>query len=101
MTLRKDREVVELEVLDPVAGTAAKAVEPAPRLSGLAGRKIGLYWNTKPGGNLGLEAAGSLLAEKYQNFRFEKFYYRYPTSKAVIDTVVKSGCDAIISATAD
>lgn len=90
-----------LDVLDPVAVVAAKTVTPAPRLPNLEGRKIGLYWNTKPGGNIGLEEAAKLLGEKYENISFEKFYYRYPVGKAVLEQVKKSGCDAIIGSTAD
>lgn len=90
-----------LEVLDPVAPGAAKTVKPAARLKDLNGRKIGLYWNTKPGGDAGLEEIARLLEQKYQNLKFEKFYYRFPAPRPILDKVAKSGVDAIISASAD
>lgn len=101
MALAKDIKKTVLEVLDPVATVAKKDVQPARRLPDLNGRKIGLYWNTKPGGNVGLEEAARLVGQKYQNVVFEKFYNRYPVSTAILDGVSKSGCDAIISATGD
>lgn len=75
MTIQKEAEVGVLEVLDPVAAVAAKTIQPAPRLRDLNGRKIGLFWNTKPRGDIGLEEAARLLEGKFQNLSFEKFRY--------------------------
>ncbi|MCX7912118.1 MAG: hypothetical protein N2506_04060 [Dehalococcoidales bacterium] len=41
---------VRLEVVNPRGVIEAKRVYPlAPRLTDLAGKRIGLYWNNKPG----------------------------------------------------
>ncbi|MBI2906430.1 MAG: hypothetical protein HYX92_02110 [Chloroflexi bacterium] len=101
MALAREAAKAVLEVLDPVSTVAKKNVPPAHRLSDLNGRKIGLYWNTKPGGNIGLEEAARLIGQRYEDVSFQKFYNRYPVSKAILDSVSRSGCDAIISATGD
>lgn len=46
--------LVELEVANPVALSASVKITPAGRISDLADKTIGLYWNFKPGGNIGL-----------------------------------------------
>ncbi len=48
----------ELTILNPVAQLASDLGEPpsAPqRPRTLEGRRVGLYWNRKPGGNFALE----------------------------------------------
>lgn len=92
---------VAIEVLDPVALTATKTVKSAARIKDLTGKRIGLYWNTKPGGDAGLEEIARLLEGQFQNLKFEKFYYRFPAPKHILDKVAGSGVDALISATAD
>ncbi len=101
MTLQMEASVGALEVLDPVATLAAKTVPPAPRLADLNGRKIGLWSNTKPGATAGLEEVVRLLEAKFKGLTFERFGYGAPHGVDALETVVKSGCDAIISATAD
>ena len=57
---------VSLEVLNPRA-----EFEPppnlaiAPRVTDLAGKKIGLYWNGKPDGNLFFDRVQELLQKKF------------------------------------
>lgn len=99
--MQKDAKVEVLEVLDPVATVAAKTIHPAPRLRDLSGRQIGLYSNTKPGADVGLEEVARLLEGKFQNLKFERFYHGAPHGVDALEKVAKSGCDAIISATAD
>ncbi|MBI2906679.1 MAG: hypothetical protein HYX92_03365 [Chloroflexi bacterium] len=101
MTIRQDTGVRVLEVLDPVAAIAAKTVRPAPRLRDLSGRKIGLYSNTKPGADVGLEEVARMLQTRFQGLKFEKFSYIYPHGNDIIDKMAQSGCEGIVSATAD
>ncbi|MBI2909266.1 MAG: hypothetical protein HYX92_16600 [Chloroflexi bacterium] len=101
MTLAEDTRVESLEVLDPVAPIAKNHVPPAPRISDLSGRKIGLYWNTKAGGDIGLEEAARLLSTRFQDLKFEKFTYNNPAPKGAVEKVVQAGPDAIIGATGD
>lgn len=101
MTLAKDTRAELLEVLDPVAPIAKTTVLAAPRLSDLSGRKIGLYWNTKAGGDVGLDQAARLLGARFENLKFEKFTYNNPAPKGAVDKVVQRRPDAIIGATGD
>ncbi|MBI2910266.1 MAG: hypothetical protein HYX92_21700 [Chloroflexi bacterium] len=101
MTFRGNAGEGILEVLGPVALVGSKAIRPASRLGVLSGCKIGLYWNTKPGGDLGLEEVARLLEERFQDLKFERFSCGHPHGKEILEKVAKSGCDAIIGATAD
>ncbi|MBI2909276.1 MAG: hypothetical protein HYX92_16650 [Chloroflexi bacterium] len=100
MAIRNETRVA-VEVHDPVAPTAAKTVKSAKRVPDLRGKKIGLYWNTKPGGDAGLEEIARLTEAKYEGVKFKKFYHRFPAPKHVLEKVAQSGVDGIISATAD
>lgn len=101
MTVKKDAKIQVLEVLDPVSTVAAKTIHPAHRLHDLSSRRIGLYSNTKSGADVGLEEVARLLEGRFQNLKFEKFSYSYPHGRDALEKVAKSGCDAIISASAD
>lgn len=101
MSARQDARLGSLEVLDPVAAIAAKTAPAAPRLRDLSGPKIGLYSNTKPGADGGLDEVARLLGEKFQNLTFEKFGQSHPHGLELLEKIAKSGCEAIISSTAD
>lgn len=101
MTSEGENKAGVLEVLDPVAAVAAKAVSPARRLSDLSGRKIGLYSNNKPGADVVLAEIAKLLGAKFHNLKFENFCHSYPHGNDILENMAKSGCDAIISASAD
>lgn len=99
--MQKDAKVATLEVLDPVAVIAPETFPSAPRLRDLSGHKIGLYSNTKPGADGGLEEVARLLEGKFQGVKFEKFGQSHPHGFELLEKITKSGCQAIISATAD
>ncbi len=101
MTTAEETRIEELEVLDPVAAIAKRTVLAAPRRSDLSGRKIGLYWNTKAGGDIGLDEAARLLSARFPDLEFQKFTYNNPAPKGAVEKVVESGPDAIIGATGD
>jgi hypothetical protein len=57
---------VTLEVMCPRGEISHPPyVAPNARATDLAGKKIGLYWNGKPGGNNLLDALESMLKEKF------------------------------------
>jgi hypothetical protein len=64
---------VELEVANPVGESASVTITPAARLTDLAAKTIGLYWNFKPGGNIGLDRVAVLLAQRYPSITFRHF----------------------------
>ena len=56
---------MKLEVVNPVAQKVEEKSSLAPRLAGLEGKFIGLYWNFKAGGDAALKRAGELLKAKF------------------------------------
>ena len=59
---------VQLQVLNPRGEITLPPVSaPNPRIADLAGKKIGLYWNGKAGGNYFWNAIEQLLKEKLRN----------------------------------
>ena len=60
----------QLEVASPVADAAIVKIDPAPRPSDLEGKRIGLYWNYKPGGDVALKRIQEILAERFPSATF-------------------------------
>ncbi|MDE3100615.1 MAG: hypothetical protein KGJ98_00105 [Chloroflexota bacterium] len=65
--------MAELVVANPVAESEVQRIEPARRPADLTGTRIGLYWNLKPGGNIGLDRVESRLRERYPSAEFRRF----------------------------
>ncbi len=58
-------QTVKLTVLNPRGGIAPPPIfAPQPRISDLSGKKIGIYWNGKAGGNYFWNVIEQLLKEK-------------------------------------
>lgn len=70
---------VVMKVLVPTGVTPETRNGLAPRLDGLAGKRIGLVWNQKAKANVLLRMVGDLLQE------------RYPTAK-MVELTVSSCC---------
>ncbi len=93
----------ELTVLNPVAQLASELgalPSAAQRPSTLEGRRVGLYWNRKPGGNFALERVGDLLQDRYPDVETHFYHGRRPISEDLIGDI-KSSCDVVVGATAD
>lgn len=97
--------MAKLTVRNPVATSVETRVDPAPRLRDLDGKRIGLYWNIKAGGDVALEHAAALLKKKYPAATFS--YYQGDVgasmkhaTAAVVDRAAKE-CDAMVGTTAD
>jgi hypothetical protein len=93
-----------LEVLNPVAPRVTTEVVPAPRLDTLDGKRIGLWWNRKQNGDVALAALARALGERYPRAEFVNFAFSRPTTlnhPEAYDTVVASGVEAVLAATAD
>jgi hypothetical protein len=59
-----------LRVHNPVATKAPLYVRAAERKGTLAGKRIGLIWNGKPGGNHALEVAAEHIAKRFPDATF-------------------------------
>lgn len=52
--------------LDPRQGPSRGAVEPARRLPTLDGKRVGILWNNRPGGDKVLKELARLLQERHE-----------------------------------
>ena len=91
---------VEWEVLDPNVEYETLTVGPAPRLPDLNNRKIGLYWNGKPTGDLLLTAIGELLQQRFRGVELLRFEPGFPLSPEKKKKIAEES-DAVIGATGD
>lgn len=96
---------MRLEVLNPQAQTVEQTVKPANRPSDLKGKRIGLYWNLKAGGDHALTRAAELLGQRFPGVTFSRYWgevgslFRMATPE---DTErIASECDAVIGTTSD
>ncbi len=91
-----------LEVLNPDADIDARKIRPAQRVQVLAGKKIGLASNRKPGANWVLKRVSQSLSKQFSGVTFENFdFVERPFTKAAIEMMSKSGCDAFVGSNAD
>ena len=97
---------MKLQVLNPVARKVeSKTRSSAPRLSTLEGKRIGLYWNLKPGGDAALTRAAELLKARYAGLETKMYVgsigaaNRFMTKEDVAR--ISQECSAVIGSTAD
>lgn len=91
-----------LEVLNPVAEmpSASQNVKPAPRSPSLAGKRVGLYWNYKAGGNYALERVGEEIKTRFKKVSVKLYPSPRPVPQNILDAV-KNECDVVVGATGD
>ena len=96
---------MRLEVLNPQAQTIEQTVKAAHRPSDLEGKRIGLYWNLKAGGDHALTRVAELLAQRFPGVTFRRYWgevgslFRMATEGDVERIVAE--CDAVIGTTSD
>jgi hypothetical protein len=90
-----------LQVLNPVAQVDVEKVTVAGRVTVLTGKKIGLCSNRKPGSATALNRIAELLSGQFTGLTFERFDFPTQFPPEAIPQMADSGCDAIISASAD
>jgi hypothetical protein len=66
----------------------------------LGGKRIGLLWNSKRGGEVALRRAGDLLQERYRGSEVIFYTGATPAPKQVMERA-KSECDVVLGSTAD
>ncbi|RYF32708.1 MAG: hypothetical protein EOO21_06540 [Comamonadaceae bacterium] len=90
-----------LRVHNPVATKAPLYVRAAPRPGTLAGKRIGLIWNGKPGGDVALEVAAEHIAKRFPDATFWRSdWYSYPFTDPQLQQIVDH-CDVAIGTTGD
>lgn len=94
----------KIEVLNPVAEVRPEGVPPARRLESLSGKKIALWWNSKPHGDTVLSTVAEAIEQRFPNVDFVRFSQQYDWGRHFperYDEVKASGCDAVIATNAD
>ena len=89
-----------LAVLNPVAEAAVVHGEPAARPASLDGKALGIWWNTKRGGEIALKRIAEHLQHKYQGLRVEWFSEHYPASAETVSACAERS-DIVVGATGD
>ncbi len=96
---------MRLEVLNPQAQTIEQTVKPPNRPTDLKGKRIGLYWNLKAGGDHALTRAAELLSQHFPGATFRRYWgevgslFRMATAADV--ERIAAECDAVIGTTSD
>ena len=96
---------MRLEVLNPQAPTIEQTVKAAHRARNLKGKRIGLYWNLKAGGDHALARTAELLGERFPGATFKRYWgevgslFRMATAADV--QRITAECDAVIGTTSD
>jgi hypothetical protein len=96
--------MVEISILNPVADVKTKAgFKPAPKLSDLNGKRIGLFWNGKSGGDVVLSHTAELLKKRYQGIIFKNYTGKDTPRKLAPEQAddIARECDAVIASTFD
>lgn len=94
-----------LRVYNPVAEILEVNHPPAARIDDLNGKRIGLYWNMKAGGDVALERTQQLLQQRYPDATFANYrgsvgwMMRHVTEGDA--RKVAAECDAVVGTTAD
>ena len=97
--------MVKLNIVNPQATTIIESVKAAPRVDGLQGKTVGLYWNMKSGGDVALERTATLLAERFSDTEFKNVVgsvgamLRHATAEDA-DQVARE-CDVVIGTSSD
>jgi len=90
-----------LRVHNPVATKAPLHVKAAPRGGTLAGRRIGLIWNGKPGGDVALNVVAEHISRRFSDATFWRSdWYSYPFTDGQLQQIVDH-CDVAIGTTGD
>jgi hypothetical protein len=91
-------------VFNPTGTKSGKEKVGAPRLSGIDGKRIGVIWNGKLGGDVFLSRVSEVLAERFGVKVVERVDDRGDTNRVIDQAVVNrlvATCDAAVIGTGD
>jgi hypothetical protein len=64
---------MKVQIMSPAADRVDFKVPPAPRLSSLEGKTIGLYNNMTGGADIAVERVAEHLGQRYPGVKFERY----------------------------
>jgi hypothetical protein len=64
---------MKLQIMSPAANRVDFQVPPAPRLTALEGKTIGLYNNMTGGADIAVERVAEHLSRRFSNVKFERY----------------------------
>src|SRR4026209_2967987 len=67
------RNGMKVQIMSPAAKSVDFKVPPAPRLSSLEGKTIGLYNNMTGGADIAVDRVAEPLSQRYANIKFERY----------------------------
>ena len=95
----------EWEIMVPRAPGRVTKAEGTPGIKTLDGKRVGLFWNTKPNGDVFLLRIGEHLKKRFKNIQLIEFMPGKADSAigapAVALKKVASRCDAVLLSTGD
>ena len=91
-----------LEVLAPEAVMQGEleGFGAAPRSPSLAGKKVGLLWNAKRGGDVALDRVGEQLSNRFPDVEVARYDGNFPCPPAVLDKALEE-CDVFVGSSGD
>jgi hypothetical protein len=101
VTVSLSHGAVALEVLNPRGEIMPlKTVAPAPRVTDLAGKTIGIYWNEKSGGNNFWDVIEGVLKEKFPTTKIVRYRGSFDPGDAMAARMAKE-CDTFVYGVGD
>lgn len=89
------------ELVDPCARRIGGVQSDfAPRLTSLEGATVGLLWNGKPNGDVGLRAVDEELRKRVPTVNTVFYAGGMPTEPGLLDQVAEE-CDVVVGCTSD
>ena len=64
---------MKLQIMSPAAERVDYRVPPAPRLSSLNGKTIGLYNNMTGGADIAVDRVAEHISQRYSDVKFERY----------------------------
>jgi hypothetical protein len=68
------------DLVNPEGSVRSTTLTPAPRVRSLDGKRVGLAWNGKPGGQEALEEIARLLGQSFAGLQFSRYWEAVPES---------------------
>lgn len=97
--------MAQIEICNPVATIARRTASAAERPSSLEGKRLGLFWNNKPGGNTALQWAAERLRERHPGLTVRAYQGSVGSSTRYMTPgdrqQIAAECDVVIGSTAD